>query len=130
MFFIPILSAILLYYALFFSLSSFSGRYHRPLFSSSLPFPLCTFRASLREPIVPFGAFLCPLRRDLIPTKTPPNSPFHPENLIIMTFPSPKICIYQKKCVPLHRKVRIGVPDGRKRSASGGESGGIGCPFI
>jgi hypothetical protein len=27
-----------------------------------LPFPLCTFRASLREPIVPIGAFLCPLR--------------------------------------------------------------------
>ena len=26
----------------------------------------------------------------------------------------------------MHRKVRIGVPDGRKRSASGGESGGIG----
>ena len=77
-----------------------------------------------------FAALLCPLRRDLIPTKTPPKSPFRPENLIILTFPSPKICIYQKKCVPLHRKVRIGAPDGRKRSASGGESGGIGCPFI
>ncbi len=50
-------------------------------------------------------------RRDLIPTKTPSNSPFRPENLIILTFPSPKICTYQKKCVPLHRKVRIGVPE-------------------
>ena len=74
--------------------------------------------------------FLCPLRRNLIPTKTPPESPFRPENLIILTFSCPQICTYQKKCVPLHRKVRIGVPDGGKRSASGGESGGIGCPFI
>ena len=46
--------------------------------------------------------------------------------LKILTFLFTKICIYQKKCVPLHRKVRIGAPDGRKRSASGGESGGIG----
>ena len=130
MFFIPILSAIpFLFCSLLlcslFSLSSFSGRYHRPpslrppfvLFIASfffyrtivssalfysLPFPLCTFRASLREPIVPIAALLCPLRRDLIPTKTPPKSPFLPKNLIILTFPSPKICIYQKKCVPLH----------------------------
>ncbi len=64
------------------------------------------------------------------PDKNTSKSPFRPENLIILTFSSPKICIYQKFCVPLHRKVRIGVPDGRKRSASGGESGGIGCPFI
>ena len=49
-----------------------------------------------------FAALLCPLRRDLIPTKTPSNSPFRPENLIILTFPSPKICTYQKKCVSLH----------------------------
>ncbi len=67
-----------------------------------LPFPLCTFRASLREPIVPIGALLCPLRRDLIPTKTPPKSPFLPENLIILTFPSPKICTYQKNVLSLH----------------------------
>ena len=51
-----------------------SGGASVPLFPlPSLPFPLSTFRASLREPIVPIAALLCPLRRDLIPTKTPPN---------------------------------------------------------
>ena len=45
---------------------------------------------------------LCPLRRDLIPTYHPSKSPFRPENLIILTFSSPKICTYQKFCVSLH----------------------------
>ena len=75
-------------------------------------------------------SFFLLFQDDTIVRSFPPPSLFLPKNLIILTFSSPKICIYQKKCVPLHRKVRIGVPDGRKRSASGGESGGIGCPFI
>ena len=64
--------------------------------------------------LVPFSIFLllqansiCRSSLSLVsgsdPDKTPPNSPFRPENLIILTFPSPKICTYQKKCVPLHR---------------------------
>ena len=70
-------------------------------FSSAL-FPFSSF--FFYRQIV-FAALLCPLRRDLIPTKTPPKSPFRPENLIILTFSSPKICIYQKKCVPLHQNL-------------------------
>ena len=49
-----------------------------------------------------FAALLCPLRRDLIPTKTPPKSPFRPKNLIILTFPSSKICIYHFFVLSLH----------------------------
>ena len=62
-----------------------------PFFSFPALFPFSSF--FFYRQIV-FAAFFCPLRRDLIPTKTPSNSPFLPENLIILTFPSPKICIY------------------------------------
>ena len=131
MFFVPIVSAIfftLLSFSSFFFFrtivsSALSSPSALPSSSSSAPFfalrslrrlrsdvlspslllPLCTFRASLREPIVPIAALLCPLRRDLIPTKTPSNSPFRPKNLIILTFSSPKICIYHFFVLSLHQ---------------------------
>ena len=170
MFFIPILSAILFFTLLSFPfvpaslLSSFSGRYHRPLFpsppfaarplhpprladraappflsflsllhsfSASLPLPLCGGSGRGFIALWGFVAPCCfgerqynpddtivrPKRYSLLiihfnnslslasgfdPDKTPSNSPFRPENLIILTFPSPKICIYHFFVLSLH----------------------------
>ena len=77
-------------------------------------FHFCRIFAAVFFRLVPFSLFLllqansiCRSSLSLAsgsdPDKTPPKSPFLPENLIILTFSSPKICIYQKKCVPLHR---------------------------
>ena len=109
---------IVLYSALFcFIVVSFfiSVAYLRQ-FSTAL-FPFSVFPC-----LVPFFLFLLLQANSICrsslflasgsnPDKNTSNSPFLPENLIILTFPSPKICIYQKKCVSLHRKVRIGVPE-------------------
>ena len=124
---------IVLYSAFIFHFCRIFAAVHPFSFHSAFPFlyppSLADWKCRFPFALLPFSSSLS-LASGSDPDKKNSNSPFRPENLIILTFPSPKICIYQKFCVPLHRKVRIGVPDGRKRSASGGESGGIGCPFI
>ena len=92
MFFVPIVSAIPFFYSVLFALRP-SPCYLRPHFS---------FLSHICGSFLPFACSLS-LASGSDPEKTPSKSPFRPENLIILTFPSPKICTYQKFCVPLHQ---------------------------
>ena len=107
MFFIPILSAILFLLCSLFSfllfqddsiVRSFLCPSSFALFPSPCPLAslLSSFSGRLNRPLFPSPPFAArPLHPPRLADRAaPPFLSFHPENLIILTFPSPKICIY------------------------------------